>query len=62
VKHPVISVTKMMPVTRSTHDRGEERGDADYGKGCWAFSQVGEPGGEKFSQDKTALSPKEPAE
>ena len=56
VKDPVISVTKMIPVTGATHDGGEERGHPDNGKGCWMFSQVREPAAEQCSQNKTALS------
>src|ERR1700732_556135 len=44
---------------RSTHNSGEERGHADNGKGCWAFSEVREPATKECSQDKTALSSKD---
>jgi hypothetical protein len=58
VKHPVISVTKMMPVTGARTTAVKNAAMPTTAKAA-GRSAVREPAAEECSQDKTALSPKD---
>ena len=59
VKHPVISVIKIMRVTGARTTAVKNAAMPTTAKAAGRFSQIREPAAEKCSKHKTALSPKD---